>query len=93
MKKYVRRRSLAPGDETKVSNRRLRVRFEGELVVVKVENLLGDGEVGQGDDLTEEEHLPLPQLEHEAGLQSPGQKEVADQRPTLHRDRLLLTLK
>ena len=67
--------------------------FEDELVVVKVENLLGDGEVGQGDDLTEEEHLPLPQLEHEAGLQPPGQQEVTDQRPTLHRDSLLLTLK
>ena len=54
------------------SNRRLGLRLEDELVVVKVENLLRDGEVGQGDDLAEEQDLALSQLEHEAGLQTSG---------------------
>ena len=54
------------------SHRRLGLRLEDELVVVKVENLLRDGEVGQGDDLAEEQHLALSQLEHEAGLQTSG---------------------
>ena len=65
------------------SHRRLGVRFEDELVMVKVEDLLLDGEVRQRDDLAEEQHLALPQLEHEAGLQTPGQQQVADQGPVL----------
>ena len=69
------------------------MRFEDELVVVKVEDLLLDGEVGQGDDLAEEQHLALPHLEHEARLQPPGQQEVTYQGPALDRRRLLLTLK
>ena len=75
------------------SHRRLGLRLEDELVVVKVENLLRDGEVGQGDDLAEEQDLALSQLEHEAGLQTSGQQEVTDQGPGLHWDSLLLTLK
>ena len=69
------------------------MRFEDELVVVKVEDLLLDGEVGQGDDLAEEQHLALPHLEHKARLQPPGQQEVTYQGPALDRHRLLLTLK
>ena len=37
----------------------------------------------EGGDLAEEQHLALPQLEHEAGLQTPGQQQVADQGPVL----------
>lgn len=69
------------------------MRLEDELVLVKVEDLLLDGEVRQGDDLAEEQHLTLSHLKHEARLQSPGQQEVTYQGPVLDRHRLLLTLK
>ena len=49
--------------------------------------------MGEGGDLAEEQHLALAQLEHEAGLQSPGQQQVADQGPVLAgHTRLVLAL-
>ena len=66
--------------------------FEYKFIVVDVDNLLSDVEVGHGDDLAEEQDLALSQLKHEAGLQTSGQQEVTDQGPALHRDCLLLTL-
>ena len=50
--------------------------------------------MGEGGDLAEEQHLALAQLEHEAGLQSPGQQQVADQGPVLAgHTRLVLALR
>ena len=44
--------------------------FEYKFIMIDIDNLLGDVEVGHGDDLAEEQHLSLPQLEHQTSLQA-----------------------
>ena len=71
-------------------DRCLGVYLEGELVGCRVDHLLGDVEVREGADLTQERHVVLSQLEHGVGSQGAGQEAVADQGPRL--DRLVLTV-
>ena len=67
--------------------------FEDKFIMVHIDNLLGDVEVRHGDDLAEEQDLALSQLEHETGLQTSTEEDVADERPVLDTQILLLTLK
>ena len=69
------------------------MRFEYELVVVHVDDLLGDVDVRERHHLAEQQHLALPHLEHQPRLQSSAQENITYQRPVLHcNTALLLTL-
>ena len=74
-------------------HRRFWMSFEYKFIMIDVDDLLGDVEVGHGDDLAEKEDLPLSQLEHQAGLQTSAEEDVADQGPVLDAQGLLFTLK
>ena len=67
--------------------------FEYKFIMIDVDDLLADVEVGHGDDLAEQEDLSLSQLEHQAGLQTSAEEDVADQGPVLDAQGLLFTLK
>ena len=74
-------------------HRRFWMSFEYKFIMIDIDDLLGDVEVGHGDDLAEQEDLPLSQLEHQAGLQTSAEEDVADQGPVLDAQGLLFTLK
>ena len=61
--------------------------------MVDIDNLLGEAEVRQSDDLAEEEDVTLAELKEKAGLDTAGEKDVTDERPVLDRNILLLVLK
>jgi len=60
--------------------------------VVHIDDLLGEAEVRQSDDLAEEEDVPLAELKEQAGLDTAGEKDVTDERPVLDWNILLLVL-
>ena len=60
--------------------------------MVDVDDLLGETEVRQSDHLAEEEDVALAELKEEAGLNTAGEKDVADEGPVLDWNILLLTL-
>ena len=47
--------------------------FEYKFIMIDIDNLLCDVEVRHGYDLTQEQHLALPQLEHQTSLQTSAQ--------------------
>ena len=55
------------------------MRLEDEFVMVHVDNLLSDAEMWKRNDLAKKQNLTLSQLEHEAGLDSSAQEDVANQ--------------
>ena len=61
--------------------------------MVHIDDLLGQAEVRQSDDLAEEEDVALTELKEEAGLDTAGEKDVPDERPVLDWNILLLVLK
>ena len=61
--------------------------------MVHIDDLLGEAEVRQSDDLAEEEDVALAELKEQAGLDTAGEKDVADERPVLDWNILLLVLK
>ena len=61
--------------------------------MVDIDDLLGEAEVRQSDDLAEEEDVTLAELKEKAGLDTAGEKDVTDERPVLDWKILLLVLK
>ena len=61
--------------------------------MVHIDDLLRQAEVRQSDDLAEEEDVALAELKEQAGLDTAGEKDVADERPVLDWNILLLVLK
>ena len=61
--------------------------------MVDIDDLLGEAEVRQSDDLAEEEDVTLAELKEKAGLDTSGEKDVTDERPVLDWNILLLVLK
>ena len=61
--------------------------------MVHIDDLLGQAEVRQSDDLAEEEDVALAELKEQAGLDTAGEKDVTDERPVLDWNVLLLVLK
>ena len=61
--------------------------------MVHIDDLLGQAEVRQSDDLAKEEDVALTELKEEAGLDTAGEKDVTDERPVLDWNILLLVLK
>ena len=74
-------------------DRRLRAHLQDKLVRLGVDNLLGHVEVGQGVDLAEQGHVPLPQLEGGARADHEVQRVITDQGPRLHVGPVALVLK
>jgi len=58
----------------------------------EVENLLSYGVMWKGDNLAEQEHLSLTQLEHCSSLNAAAQENLANQRPRVCVHLLLLCL-
>ena len=61
--------------------------------MVHVDDLLGEAEVRQSDHLAEEEDVALAELKEKAGLNTAGEKDVADEGPVLDWNILLLVLR
>ena len=47
--------------------------------MVHIDDLLGQAEVRQSDDLAEEEDVALAELKEKAGLDTAGEKDVTDE--------------
>ena len=60
-----------------------RTHSEHKFVRFRIDDLLGDVEVGQRVDRAEEGDVALPQLEHRAVADGSAQHRVADQGPAL----------